>query len=284
MRLLVAEGNKAADRRRIAMSAGATPGESYARVLRTLALGAQVDICSPADLDPAVPAPLESYDGVAFTGSALNVYKREPESLRQVDLMRELFARGTPIFGSCWGLQVAAVAAGGEVGPNPRGREVALARNITLTKEGGAHPLHKGRPAIFDAPAIHGDEIVRLPENTIVTAFNDMSAVQAAEIRYGAGAFWGVQYHPEYDLHDMATTVLRYGSRLVEEGFFRDAAELERYATDLEILQNDPNRSDIAERHGIDRDLLEARPRAREIANWIDQCVAVSWAAKSSAR
>jgi GMP synthase (glutamine-hydrolysing) len=273
LRLLVAEGNKAADRRRIAASAGATPGESYAALLCRLAPEARVDICAPADAGAAIPAPLENYQGVVFTGSALNIYKREPESLRQVDFIRELFARGAPIFGSCWGLQVAAVAAGGEVGPNPRGREIAFARNITLTEAGRAHPMHEGRPLVFDAPAVHGDEILRLPETTIVTAFNETSSVQAAEIRYGAGVFWGVQYHPEYDLHDVATTILRYGPRLVEEGFFQSVAELEDYAADLESLRRDPKRNDIALRRGIGSDLLDVRTRACEISNWVERRV-----------
>jgi GMP synthase (glutamine-hydrolysing) len=270
LRLLVAEGNRAADRRRIAESAGATPGESYAKLLGMLAPKARIDICAPADTDAAILLPLEAYHGVIFTGSALNIYKREPESLRQVDFMRGLFARAVPTFGSCWGLQVAAVAAGGEVAPNPRGREVAFARKITLTDAGRLHPMHKGRAAVFDAPAIHGDQIVRLPENTLVTASNHMSQVQAAEIRCVGGVFWGVQYHPEYDFHDIATTLLRYGSRLVEEGFFRNPEELQRYAAELEILQSDPERSDIAWRYGLGLDLLDTRSRTCEISNWVD--------------
>jgi GMP synthase (glutamine-hydrolysing) len=273
LRLLVAEGNRAADRRRIVESAGATPGESYAKLLGMFAPEARIDICTPAEADAAIPSPLETYQGVVFTGSALNIYKREPESLRQVEFMRGLFARAVPTFGSCWGLQVAAVAAGGEVAPNPRGREVAFARKIALTDAGRRHPMHIGRAAVFDAPAIHGDEIVRLPENTLVTASNRMSDVQAAEIRCGAGVFWGVQYHPEYDFHDVATTLLRYGSKLVDEGFFRNPDELRRYAAELEILQSDPDRRDIVKRHELGPDLLNVAARACEISNWIDRQV-----------
>jgi GMP synthase (glutamine-hydrolysing) len=115
LRLLVAEGNTLAGRRRIADSAGATPAESYADVLRAIAPDAQVDICTPADEGATVPALLDSYDGVAITGSSLNIYQREAASLRQIDFVREVFARAIPMFGSCWGLQLAAVAAGGEV-------------------------------------------------------------------------------------------------------------------------------------------------------------------------
>jgi GMP synthase (glutamine-hydrolysing) len=273
LRLLVVEGNIAADRRRIAESAGATPGESYAKVLNWLAPEARVDICTPADADASLAAPLEAYDGVAITGSALNIYKREPGSLRQIDFLREAFGCGVPIFGSCWGLQLAAVAAGGDVGPNPRGREVAFARKIILTKAGLAHPMHEGRPPAFDAPSIHGDELVRLPHETVVTAWNDVSSVQAAEIRYDRSVFWGVQYHPEYDLRDVATTVRRYGTRLVDEGFFADAAQLERYADDLLILEANAGRRDISWRLGLGEDIMQPNKRLCEIANWIERQV-----------
>ena len=88
--------------------------------------------------------------GVAITGSSLNIYQRDIASLRQIDFVREVFARGIPMFGSCWGLQLATVAAGGEVGLNPRGREVAFARKIALTSAGCDHRMHATRDAVFD--------------------------------------------------------------------------------------------------------------------------------------
>ena len=77
---------------------------------------------------------LDDYDGVAITGSALNVYDGSGEVERQIDLARAVYASGTSFFGSCWGLQVAAVASGGTVIKNPVGREIGIARNIALTE------------------------------------------------------------------------------------------------------------------------------------------------------
>lgn len=275
LRLLVAEGNTPAGRRRIAESAGATAAESYADVLRSLAPDAVVDICTPADAGAVPPQPLNAYDGVAITGSGLNIYEREIESLRQIDFVREIFARGIPMFGSCWGLQLAAVAAGGEVGLNPEGREVAFARRITLTAAGRDHPMHADRDIMFDAPAIHSDIVTRLPQGSIVTARNAMSEVQAAEIRLGRGVFWGVQYHPEYGLHDVAAMIRRFGQILVDDGFFADLADLERYADDLSALDADRRRRDIAWRLGLDHDILNDTMRQTELANWIARQVRV---------
>jgi GMP synthase (glutamine-hydrolysing) len=269
LRLLVVEGNTQAGRRRIAESAGATPAESYAAVLRGIAPDAIVDICTPADGDGATPQPLDSYDGVAITGSSLNIYERDIASLRQIDFVREVFTRGIPMFGSCWGLQLATVAAGGEVGLNPAGREVAFARKIVLTPAGCDHPMHATRDAVFDAPAIHSDIVTRLPQGAIVTARNAMSEIQAAEIRFGRGVFWGVQYHPEYGLHDVAAVIRRYGETLVTEGFFADIAGLDRYASELSTLAANRQRRDIAWRLGFGDDIMKESVRQTELSNWI---------------
>lgn len=273
LRLLVVEGNTPAGRRRIAESAGATPAESYAGVLRAIAPNAIVDICTPADGDGTTPQPLDSYDGLAITGSSLNIYERDIASLRQIDFVREVFARGIPMFGSCWGLQLATVAAGGEVGLNPAGREVAFARKIALTSAGCDHPMHATREAVFDAPAIHSDIVTRLPQVAIVTARNAMSEIQAAEIRFGRGVFWGVQYHPEYGLHDIAAVIQRYGETLVTEGFFADIAELDRYASDLSTLAANQQRRDIAWRLGFGDDIMKESVRQTELSNWIASLV-----------
>jgi len=273
LRLLVVEGNTPAGRRRIAESAGATPAESYAGVLRAIDPNAIVDICTPADGDGTTPQPLDSYDGLAITGSSLNIYERDIASLRQIDFVREVFARGIPMFGSCWGLQLATVAAGGEVGLNPAGREVAFARKIALTSAGCDHPMHATREAVFDAPAIHSDIVTRLPQVAIVTARNAMSEIQAAEIRFGRGVFWGVQYHPEYGLHDIAAVIRRYGETLVTEGFFADIAELDRYASDLSTLAANQQRRDIAWRLGLGDDIMKESVRQTELSNWIASLV-----------
>lgn len=273
MRLLVVEGNRAEVRRLLRDTTGATPGEDYATVLRALAPGAAVDLCTPSDADAVLPGGLDGYDGLVITGSALNIWRREPEALRQVEFIRAAFAAGTPMFGSCWGLQLATVAAGGEVARNPRGRELGFARAVTLTETGRSHPLHAGRAAVFDAPAVHGDEVVRLPEGSTVTARNAMSAVQGAEIRCGRGVFWGVQFHPEFDLRDLALIMRRVSGELVEEGFFATLPDADRYVSDLLALHGDATRRDIAWRFGLGPDVLDAALRRREIANWLEHQV-----------
>ena len=65
--------------------------DGYADLLRELLPGAVVDICYPADPGANLPiGGLEGYDGVAITGSALNVYDGGPEIEPQIELAREV--------------------------------------------------------------------------------------------------------------------------------------------------------------------------------------------------
>jgi GMP synthase (glutamine-hydrolysing) len=133
--------------------------------------------------------------------------------------------------------------------------------------------MHATRDVVFDAPAIHSDIVTRLPQDSIVTAYNAMSEVQAAEIRLGRGVFWGVQYHPEYGLHDVAAVIRRYGQTLLAEGLFSDTAELERYAADLSTLAANEQRRDIAWRLGFGDDIMKQNVRQAELSNWIASLV-----------
>jgi GMP synthase (glutamine-hydrolysing) len=274
-RLLVVEGNTAAGRARHQAAGGTVASEGYANLLRELLPGAVVDIAYPADAGANLPdrMGLEGYDGVAITGSALHVYEGGPEIVRQVDLIRALFGTGTPVFGSCWVLQLVTAAAGGSVRRNPKGRELGFGRAIRITAAGREHPMYAGKADIFDAVTVHLDEVETLAADTTVLALNAMAGVQAAEIRCNGTVAWGVQYHPEYSLKELAAIVRRTGVKLVEEGFFAAEGDLLHYASELIVLDREPANKPLAWRHGIDGAVLDRSLRAKEVANWIERMV-----------
>jgi GMP synthase (glutamine-hydrolysing) len=285
LRFLVVEGNTRGARQAHKQAYGLTLSESYAEVLQEIEGGAVCDIAFPADEGANLPdaAGLESYDGIVLTGSHLNIYDRTPDIVRQIDLMRAVYASRTPSFGSCWGLQVAAVAADGDVRKNPLGREVGIARKLTPTEAGRAHPLLEGRPAAYDAPAIHLDMVTALPGDCTVLASNAVSPVQAAEIRLSGGVFWGVQYHPEFSLGELAAILERRTDILVREGFCRTPEDANAYTADLAALDRDPTRFDLAWRHGIDAEVLEPQRRTREIRNFVEHRVKTEKSARGRA-
>jgi GMP synthase (glutamine-hydrolysing) len=272
-RILVIDGNVAEIRARQIAALGYDSGTGYARVLRRLDSSLRVDIVTAAD-GTTLPAgaALESYDGVTMTGSALNIYNGGVPVNRQVELAKAVFAAGVPFFGSCWGLQVAVTAAGGEVRANPRGREFGFARCVLLSDAGRQHALFAGKPAAFEAPAIHRDEIASLPPGALTLAANDFG-IQAASFNHGRGTFWGVQYHPEYDYIDIAAAAERYGETLVTEGMFSDVAALEAFAGELRALQANPSDTTLLWKHGLGPAMRNEALRLIEISNWLQASV-----------
>jgi GMP synthase (glutamine-hydrolysing) len=271
LRFLVLEGNTREIREGHKAGYGLSPAESYGEVLLACAGGGRFDVLCASDADAELPqgTQLSDYDGVAITGSALHIWQEAPEALRQVALARAVFAAQVPFFGSCWGLQVAAVAAGGVVSPNPRGREVGFARKIMPNAAGAAHPLLAGRPAAYDAPCSHLDEVSNLPPASTVLASNAVSAVQAAEIQYAGGTFWGVQYHPEYSLSHLAFLLERRITALLDEGIFANEAEKAGFVADLKRLDAEPKLKSVAWRYGLGQDVTEPDLRMTELHNFI---------------
>jgi GMP synthase (glutamine-hydrolysing) len=269
-RILVIDGNVAEIRARQAAALGYDSGQGYARVLKRIDVTLEVDVVKTAD-GAGLPAgaSLASYDGVTMTGSALNIYNGGAPVTRQVELAKAVFEAGVPFFGSCWGLQVAVTAAGGEVRANPRGREFGFARRVLLSAAGREHPLFAGKPAAFEAPTIHRDEIASLPAGAVTLATNDYG-VQAASFSHARGTFWGVQYHPEYDYIDIAAAAMRYGQTLVTEGMFRDAAALAAFATELRALQANPADAALLWKHGLGPAMRSEDLRLLEIRNWLE--------------
>jgi GMP synthase (glutamine-hydrolysing) len=247
----------------------------YARMLGRWLPDAEYTCWCPSEsATPPYGRGPEHYSAVLWTGSNLNIYEREkPLVTLQLDFAARTFEAGTPAFGSCWGLQVAAAAAGGEVSRNPRGREIGIARKIQLTAEGREHPMLQGRADVFDNFGSHLDEVSRLPAGAVVLAGNESTRVQAIEINHAKGSFWGVQYHPEYDLHEMARLITARSGRLREEGFFRDPDDLGQYVGRLEALHEEPDRKDLRWQLDIGEDLVSPDIRQLEFRNWLTHVV-----------
>jgi GMP synthase (glutamine-hydrolysing) len=273
LRFLVAESEppQARDKRR--ESVGRSSGETFVKRLGKLCEGAAA--CTrvkPADAHSEVPSvgDLAGYDAVFLTGSPLHLYQDSPETRRQIAFMRAVFQSGTPSFGSCAGLQVAVTAAGGLVRPMGARREAGFARRIFRQSGGRDHPLLAGRPEVFDAPAIHTDEVARLPDGATLLASNAVTHVQATEIRHDGGVFWGVQYHPELSLREVAAALRRQSSDLIEHQLAREEADVTAHAAIVDALHEEPTRRDLAWRLGLNEQVTDETQRMTELRNFIN--------------
>ena len=250
---------------------GASSAERYAETLRSLEPGCACDTVSCVEDEDTPDADgLKRFDAVFFPGSPIQMHDDTAETQAAATFMRTVFASGVPAFGSCAGLQIAVAAAGGRVEPRPPGMEAAFVRGIVATEAGRRHPLLRGRPVSWDAPAMHLSEVSSLPDGAVVLASSKATPVQAAEIRHGRGLFWGVQYHPELGLGDIAATLRRQAGDLVEQGLAKDQASAERYADHVGALGLEPGRRDLAWQLGVDEEVTDPARRTTELRNFID--------------
>ncbi len=272
-RLLVLDAYHAEGRRALHKADLQPAGELYRRLLEQFSPDAQVDVCLAADADVnPPPGGLGAYQGACWTGSSLAAHKGENPSVRRmVELCRALFRAGVPQFGSCFAAHLAVTAAGGACARHPRGREFGVAQPIRLSPEGVRHPLFAGRAPVFQALVCHEDEVVRLPPGGRVLAGNDWCRVQALEVEHEAGRFFALQYHPEYDLAEVAKIGKAREAELIGQGRFASPDEAESWRSKMIALSADPSRRELAEELDVGEEVLDPLQRAGELRRWLKE-------------
>ena len=314
LNLLIVEAYDDAGIERSALVGCSKASDIFATLLPTLApdtFDCSITVVHPCRSSYTMPTvdELAAYDGVVWTGSSLTIHEDVPVVHRQIDLARRIFSAGVPQYGSCWGLQICAAAAGIPCEENPHGREHPIGRDITLTPEGRAHPMFTGKRGTFDALCAHTDHVAsrwalspawppRMEPGVSahVLAGNAWSPVQALQVRVGSGEFWAVQYHPELELIDVARLMKTPATRtrLVDQGSFDSEEALVAYAAQLEEAhQAHEQAASAAEnaglcaswteedsagathaaalcaRLGLNDDVLDSSYRTIELRNWM---------------
>lgn len=135
---------------------------------------------------------LSSADAVVLAGSSAPWPEHDASALEQ--LGRRLVASQRPTLGICAGLQLMAMAGGGEVRPMaargaPREHGFSL---IEVVDDSDLLTGLPSRPSVFQD---HTDEVVTLPEGFTLLARSPRCGVEAAADR--TRRWWGVQFHPE---------------------------------------------------------------------------------------
>ncbi len=272
LRICIVNCYPAASRENFDRSDVGHPHDLFKEFLAREAPNATTDLVFVADPDFALPAgkSIGDYDAFIWTGSDLTVYKTDdPRVAAQIDFAQALMDAGAACWGSCWGIQLASLIAGGEVAANPRGREWGIARDISLTEAAHAAPMHAGKPERFDAFIMHLDEVTRLPDGTPLLATNEFSHVQAAIVERGDAAFWATQYHPEYNLHEMGRLIAARAKPLVREGIFPDEEAVADYAAKMRALAADPGSAALRAELKVGEDIIDPAIRQVELRNWL---------------
>jgi GMP synthase (glutamine-hydrolysing) len=180
-----------------------------------VAAGLGRDDVHVVDVESGEPIPgAGRFAGVVVTGSGAMVTDRHDWSERSAGWLRDAVHAGVPVLGICYGHQLLAHALGGEVGDNPKGREMGTV-DIALSAHAADDPLFAGLPQRFAVQATHLQSVLRLPDGVTLLAANAHDGHHA--FRWGRHA-WGVQFHPEFSTMHMRGYIRARAAALRREG------------------------------------------------------------------
>ena len=255
-KILVVEGNLQEENQSFSEAGIQTHTESLKHSLSYFTDQLNIDVVNPSsdeNISENIDT-LESYDGLIWGGSSLNIYNNTPEIKRQIEFMRECQKKIKKVLAICWGMQVAVTAAGGEVKKGEKGSHRGIARDIEINENGLNHPLYKNKNKKFNTPAFNFDEVVTLPENSKLLASNPINNVQGLNFKIGNCDVWGLQYHPEITYNKMINLIIFRKDRLIERGAFKDQNHIDDHIKNIEI----------------ENKKLDKISRMRELENWLD--------------
>ena len=255
-KILVVEGNLKEENQSFSEAGIQTHTESLKHSLSYFTDQLNIDVVNPSsdeNISENIDT-LESYDGLIWGGSSLNIYNNTPEIKRQIEFMKECQKKIKKVLAICWGMQVAVTAAGGEVKKGENGSHRGIARDIEINENGLNHLLYKNKNKKFNTPAFNFDEVVTLPENSVLLASNPINNVQGLNFKIGNCDVWGLQYHPEITYNKMINLIIFRKDRLIERGAFKDQNHIDDHIKNIEI----------------ENKKLDKLSRMRELKNWLD--------------
>ena len=276
-RYLVIDGYTREAREQLVSGGASTAADLYCSMLiKCSPPGAECDILFPSDSGASFPSDdrLAGYNGIAWTGCSLCLNDSHmPEVAKQIDLARRAYRASTRVLEAAGRRRLLWSPPVDRFSPIRTAARWASPARSSSRRPVGHIPCTRAR-RMFSM----GSRATTTRSHTFrparwCSAVMRWTQVQSVAVTHQGGTFWGLQYHPEYDLHEMARLTFCRIPKLVKLGFFRDEAAALEYVEDLENLHADPSRKDIAWRLGIDADIMNEDVRYCEVRNWVQRLV-----------
>ena len=235
LKLLIVEGNTKEENSNFNKAGCVSQSENFKQHVKMFEPNCEINIVEPGD-DSAISkiiASLKKYDGIILTGSTLRIDDFSNEIKKHINFVKTCFKHEKKIFAACWGLQIAATAAGGKCRVAPSGPHVGIAYDIELTDEGKKHKLYSSKPHKFTTPAFNYDEVEIPPNNTVVLASNKINKFEALYFKVGNSEIWGLQYHPEIPYDYMIKLIKHRSQGLIDKNVFKHQNEINSHINSI---------------------------------------------------
>ena len=255
-KILIVEGNLREENQSFSAAGIQTHTESLKDSLAFFTDKLETHVVNPSsdeNIDKNIDA-LESYDGLIWGGSSLNIYNNTPEIKRQIDFMKECQKKIKKILAICWGMQVAVTAAGGEV-KKATNSHIGIANEIVISSSGLKNPIYKNKKNKFNSPAFNFDEVVKLPRDSVCLSSNKINKIQSLYFNVGSTKIWGLQYHPEITYEKMISLIEFRKEKLIQNRkVFKDENQINEH---ISFIKDEISVTNKAQ-------------RMIELKNWLD--------------
>ena len=256
LNILIVEGNIPKDSEVFIRAAGVSASVNLKNLVLKLEPNSNVKIINPG-IDEETKKALEViniYHGIIFTGGAMRINDLTDEIKKHINFASNCFNHKKKILAICWGLQVCSTAAGGRVAPGKNGAHIGIASSVEINKEGQKNLIYKNKKIKFTTPAFNFDEVCETPEGATLLSSDKVNKVMCVYFKSGNSEIWGLQYHPDYEYHQMINLSNERKDQMIANKYFKDKNDFENH---INYIKDEDKK-------------LDFENRTCEVKNWLN--------------
>jgi len=256
LNILIVEGNNKEDSEFFIKVAGASAADNLKNLILEIESSSNIEIINPNNDNDTANAlkNMSKYNGIVFTGGAMRINDMTDEIKKHINFASNCFKHDKKILAICWGLQVCSTAAGGSVEPAKNGAHIGIATDVIINKEGQNNLIYKNKNITFTSPAFNYDEVCQIPEGATLLSSDKINRVMAIHFKPGKSEVWGLQYHPDYEYHQMISLANARKDRIIKNKQFKDENDFENH---MNYIKEEDKK-------------LDFENRTCEVKNWLD--------------
>ena len=256
LNILIVEGNIPKDSEVFIRAAGASASVNLKNLVLKLEPNSNVKIINPG-IDEETKKALEViniYHGIIFTGGAMRINDLTDVIKKHINFASNCFNHKKKILAICWGLQVCSTAAGGRVAPGKNGAHIGIASSVEINKEGQKNLIYKNKKLKFTTPAFNFDEVCETPEGATLLSSDKVNKVMCVYFKSGNSEIWGLQYHPDYEYHQIINLSNERKDQMIANKYFKDKNDFENH---INYIKDEDKK-------------LDFENRTCEVKNWLN--------------